>query len=169
MKKESTWVLLLTFTCFSDIRFMRRTYPFDFEVRQHGFVLARVGMKAASYSLGSWEEFPFLSGLLLLQAHIVTAFLIENLLARKKLYEPVGMTLHHINMHASFLLSSLIVWYIIDVPAVGGCLLLNAAITWMKLISYVLANQDYRLSTQSGDLSMIENVDQEDVNIVYPK
>ena len=55
--------------------------------------------------------------------------------------------------------------------------MLNAAIVWMKLISYALANQDYRLSAKKKDgethhqatLAIIENLDQDDMGIEYPR
>lgn len=114
--------------------------------------------------------------MLLLQMFIITAYVIESLLSRQKLYEPIGMMLHHINIHVSLATSLFIVWNFIEKPAVGGCLLMNASITWMKLISYVLANQDYRLSANSkeGDshqatLALIENLDSNDLDIQYPR
>jgi diacylglycerol O-acyltransferase-1 len=114
--------------------------------------------------------------MLVLQLFIVTAYVIEFFLSRKILYEPVGMMLHHINIHASLATSIFIVWNFIETPAAGGCLFVNAAITWMKLISYALANQDYRLSANSeeGDshqatLALIENLDSNDLDIQYPR
>jgi diacylglycerol O-acyltransferase-1 len=144
-------------------------------VRLHGFVLADLS-SLFSYSLETWEQFPFVTGMLLLQMFIITAYVIESLLSRQKLYEPIGMMLHHINIHVSLATSLFIVWNFIEKPAVGGCLLMNASITWMKLISYVLANQDYRLSANSkeGDshqatLALIENLDSNDLDIQYPR
>lgn len=117
-----------------------------------------------------------MTGMLMLQMFIITAYVIESLLSRKKLYESIGMMLHHINMHMSLVTSLFIVWNFIDTPAVGICLLMNASITWMKLISYALANQDYRLSANSkeGDshqatLALIENLDSNDLDIQYPR
>jgi len=114
--------------------------------------------------------------MLVLQVFIVTAFVIEWLLSRKKLYEPVGMMLHYINAHTCFAVSIFITWNFIDRPAVGGCLLQNGAITWLKLISYFLANQDYRITSkiEDGDthkatLSIIDNLDAEDFEITYPR
>lgn len=55
--------------------------------------------------------------------------------------------------------------------------MLNAAIVWMKLLSYALANQDYRISSKKKDgethhkatLAIIENLDQDDMGIDYPR
>ena len=139
----------------------------------HGFVLSDL-RGLSSFSLETWEQFPFITGMLVLQMFIVTAFVIEWLLSRKKLYDPVGMILHQINAHASFAASIFITWNFIDRPAVGGCLLLNAAITWMKILSYALANQDYRLSSKDEDthqatLALIDHLDSDDLDIAYPR
>lgn len=85
------------------------------------------------------------------------------------------MILHHINAHASLAFSIAIVWHFIERPVFGGCLLLNASITWMKLISYALANQDYRISAHSNydtrlaTLALIGNLDSDDLDIAYPR
>jgi diacylglycerol O-acyltransferase-1 len=130
----------------------------------------------SKFSLDTWEQFPFLTGILLLQLFLVAAFVIEWFLARKRLFEPVGMILHQINAHCSLAVCIFIVWNFIDTPYIGGCLLLNAAITWMKLISYALANQDYRLSANQKDgdahqltLAIIDNLDSDDLDIEYPR
>ena len=89
------------------------------------------------------------------------------------LYEKLGMVLHMINAHGSFAVSIWITWNMIDSPLIGGNLMLNAAITWMKLISYALANEDYRVSGITKDreatLGNIENIDSNDWNIEYPR
>jgi hypothetical protein len=86
------------------------------------------------------------------------------------------MILHQINAHCSLGLSIFIVWNFIDIPAVGGFLLGNGAITWMKLISYALANQDYRLCSRNKEedahhamLAIIDNLDSNDLDIEYPR
>jgi diacylglycerol O-acyltransferase-1 len=144
-------------------------------VRRHGFVLSDLP-DLSNFSLETWEQFPFFTGMLMLQAFIVTAFVIEWFLGKKRLYEPVGMILHQINAHCSFVLCIFIVWNFIEKPAVGGCLLLNASITWMKLLSYALANQDYRLSSRNKEedthhatLAIIDNLDSNDLDIDYPR
>lgn len=86
------------------------------------------------------------------------------------------MMLHQINAHSSLALCILIVWNFIEKPAVGGCLLLNASIVWMKLISYAHANQDYRHSvrtkgedTHHATLAIIDHLDSNDLDIEYPR
>jgi diacylglycerol O-acyltransferase 1 len=141
-------------------------------VREHGFVLAYIS-EAASFSVNTWEQKPFVSGLLATQVFLLVAFVTEWMLGKNGLYEPVGMIVHQLNAHASFAVSVFIVWNFIENPAVGGVLLLTGAITWMKLISYALANQDYRQSKGSKDndraaLAIIDNLDANDWNIEYP-
>lgn len=144
--------------------------------RRYGFVLSAIP-DLSKFSLETWDQFPFVTGMLALSLSLVFAFGIEWLLAYKKLYEPVGMMLHQINAHLSLAVSILIVWNFIGVPTIGACLMLNACIVWMKLLSYALANQDYRLSSKKKEgenhhqatLSIIENLDQGDMGIEYPR
>jgi hypothetical protein len=140
----------------------------------HGFVLADFS-GGASLSVDTWEQFPFLSGLLATQAFLLIAFLVEWLLGKHRLYEPVGMILHQLNAHISFAVNIVIVWNFIEKPAVGGVLLMIGAMTWMKLISYALANQDYRQIEKKKEkdsfkatLAIIDNLDTSDWNIEYP-
>ena len=128
-----------------------------------------------SISVDTWEKFPFLSGLLATQASLLVALLIEWLLGKRGLYEPVGMVLHQLNAHISFAAIIVIVWNFIEKPAVGGVLLMVGAVTWMKLISYALANQDYRQTKHKKEkdsfkaaLAIIDNLDSSDWNIEYP-
>ena len=144
-------------------------------VQRHGSFLEKIP-ELSKFSLNTWDQFPLVTGVLLLQFSIVSAFAIEFLLGHKKLYEPVGMSLHQMNAHSSLVFSALIVWNFIERPAVGGFLLLNAAITWMKLISYALANQDYRLSSgkkvadkHNASLAIIDNLDSGDFEMEYPR
>ena len=146
-------------------------------VQHHGFVFADLSDKVMNVSLDTLlEQLPFAAGMIMLQGFLVTAFIIEWLLSRKALYEPIGMILHHFNAHSSLACSIVIIWNHIETPAVGGCLMLNSIIIWMKLISYFLANEDYRLSSKSkeGDshqatLALIDNLDSEDFDIAYPR
>jgi diacylglycerol O-acyltransferase-1 len=66
-----------------------------------------------------------------------------------------------------------VVWYFIDNPAVGSILLIHGTITWMKLLSYIHANQDYRLSkdvdTYKATLALVEDLDPGDANLSYPR
>jgi diacylglycerol O-acyltransferase-1 len=139
-------------------------------------VLAQIP-ELGNYSFDKWEQFPFVSGLLASQGFLMVAFVIEYLLARRGLYESIGVALHHINAHTSFGVCIFIVWNFIDPPAIGGVLLLVGAITWMKLISYALANQDYRLTKKrqkknedsfQATLAIIDNLDKNDWDIEYP-
>lgn len=123
------------------------------------------------------EEFPFHSGFILQFVFITLGFVIEWLLSRKKLNETVGMILHQINGHSALAVPVFIVWNFIDKPVTGAVLLLHASITWMKLLSYALANEDYRLSsrqkadteTQEAALALLGDLDEQDSKISYPE
>lgn len=117
--------------------------------------------------------------MLVLLGSLVCAFVIEWMLGVKRLYEPVGMILHHINAHSGFAMATYITWVYVANPVYGGCLMLNAAIVWMKTVSYFHANQDYRLNTNAKskdtmsrsfqNLSIVESLDQEDSDMAYPR
>ena len=137
----------------------------------------------------------FVIGFGYLQICILVAYLLEFCLSRRNSFLPeaLGNVLHHMNAHSSILIPTVITWYWIDIPAAGGCLLLNATITWLKLLSYVLANEDYRnnsalySATTSSDkrkndgeaeekldphqatVALIDNLDTEDWDIAYPR
>ncbi|CAB9524996.1 Diacylglycerol O-acyltransferase 1 [Seminavis robusta] len=148
-------------------------------IRTHGLALTHTKSYLSHlynhYSEDPFHEFPVMSGFLLLQGFLVGAFGIEWLLSRNKLSEALGMTLHHVNTHATLLSCISIVWNQIENPAVGAALLLYATITWMKLISYACANEDYRLAMKSGDvhaiearLALLNNLEPDDESISYP-
>jgi hypothetical protein len=145
-------------------------------VRTHGFVLTEL-LEFTKFSFNTWEQFPLISGVLATQFFLLVAYLTEYLLAKQGLYEPVGMMIHQINSHSSLATCIFIVWNFVEKPAHGGFLMLLGAITWMKLISYVLANQDYRFDKRrqkkedsfQATLAIIDNIDADDWNIEYPK
>lgn len=145
-------------------------------IRSHGFIVTEVWSNVEGFSFSTWDQFPFLSGIVVLHVFLVTAFLIEWLLATRRLKnETIGFVLHQLNAHVCFGICVFIVWNFIDQPALGGFLLMNAAITWMKLISYAHANQDYRLLSRRDkdayqrNLAIIDSLDTHDIDIEYPR
>eukprot|EP00934_Nitzschia_sp_Nitz4_P005227 Nitzschia sp. Nitz4//scaffold3_size479765//359709//362095//NITZ4_000149-RA/size479765-augustus-gene-1.619-mRNA-1//-1//CDS//3329550905//5217//frame0 len=143
--------------------------------RKYGFVLAAIP-DLSHYSIATWDKNPFVSGVLILQISIVLAFIIEYLLASRRLPDAFGMALHQLNAHGCFGIITFIVWNYIGTPALGGFLLFNTAILWLKLLSYAHANQDYRLSKfkhtkenqHSSLAAIVENLDRFDTEIDYP-
>ena len=159
-------------------------------VDSHGFVLTAFvdHLKELRHIQNDpWEQFPFVSGFILQVAFVLITFGIEYILSRQsknktngrknsKMLCRIGMTLHHTNAHLSLLVPLWIVWNFIDKPAIGGVLLFHATITWMKLLSYILANEDYRIlhentknSSENSMLTLIEDLDPNDVDIRYPE
>lgn len=142
-------------------------------VRKHGFVVTAFfdHIKQLSHiQRDPWEEFPFVTGFLLQLVFITNAFCIEWLLSRRRLYSGLGTFLHHANAHIALIVPMWIVWNFIDKPPVGAVLLLHATITWMKLLSYALANEDYRLNESDAEnlLALVEDLDPVDADIRYP-
>jgi diacylglycerol O-acyltransferase-1 len=129
-------------------------------VRKNGFIVTKFMVPAkqdlfefcASLLRGDplVEQFPLISGGLLMFGSVLLSLGIEWLLSRQKLKNSVGMILHHINTHASFIASAAIVWNLIESPIVGHLLLFHSTITWMKLVSYTHANEDYRLASSAA-------------------
>jgi diacylglycerol O-acyltransferase-1 len=132
---------------------------------------------------------PFLSGLLIVQAFIVGAYSIEKILCQRQyIGEYVGLALHFINTNSALGVVILIVWYLIEHPIVGAILIMQATITWLKLISYVHANYDHRLTMMSSSsstennnknnigtgpnnmqqLALVKDLDPCDTKLVYP-
>lgn len=148
-------------------------------IQVHGFVFSGLLQHVGGLqhiSSDPWEEFPFVSGCLLLLLFVVMGFAIEWMLGHKKMTESVGIILHQINAHSTLAISIAIVWNFIESPAAGAVLLGHATITWMKLLSYIHANEDYRLSvnksggdTHKATIALIENLDSGDEDITYPR
>ena len=146
-------------------------------VRSHGFVWSNAIQYIKDLKhirQDPWEEFPFVSGFMLNLIFITIAFCLEWLLSRRRIPDVLGMFLHHINAHTSLLVPLWIVWNFIDKPAISAVLLTHAIITWMKLISYVLANEDYRImSRKKRDedtmLALVEDLDPDEADVRYPE
>lgn len=138
-------------------------------ITQHGFFLDKIP------SFHDFSEapldFPFVSGLLVVQAFVAAAYVIEKLLALGFLGNRLGICLHFLNCNASLGVVMAIVWYLIDHPIIGAILILQAAITWLKLISYAHSNYDYRTSPESYKLTgaLVKDLDEREKNITYPK
>jgi hypothetical protein len=116
-----------------------------------------------------WKNAPILAGFLLFELCVIITYGIELLLSKESLKEGVGMTLHYVNIHTFFVSIMAIVWEWIDNPIIGGMLTGSAIILYLKLISYVQANQDYRLSdSYKTSLTLVEDLDPGAAEIEYP-
>ncbi|KAL7533971.1 hypothetical protein ACHAWF_004681 [Thalassiosira exigua] len=147
-------------------------------VNHHGSVLDKLLDALRAFSWEKWLElrpydFPFLTGLLVVQATIVGTYVIEKALSRGWVGEWLGMSLHFLITNASLGSALVIVWCLIDYPGAGAVLVMQATITWLKLISYVHANHDYRTaSSADGHLAMlalVEDLDAEERSASYPR
>jgi len=143
-------------------------------VSKHGFILDELRFSLQGFSEGFSEapldNFPLISGLLVVQAFVVGAYVIEKALSKGLVSMWFGMLLHFINTNATLVVVVMIVWYHIQHPIVGAGLIMQATITWMKLISYVHANNDYHqnLATHKATLALVKDLDEEGLNISYP-
>eukprot|EP00984_Skeletonema_dohrnii_P027981 scaffold17774_cov117-Skeletonema_dohrnii-CCMP3373.AAC.2 len=143
-------------------------------VSKHGFILDELRFSLQGFSEGFSEapldNFPFISGLLVVQLFVVFAYLIEKALSKRWVSTWFGMLLHIINTNATLVVVIMIVWYHIQHPIVGAGLVMQATITWMKLISYNHANSDYRqnLATHKATLALVKDLDEEGLQISYP-
>jgi len=139
-------------------------------IRHHGNVLEQMTLMDWSKVLDHpFTEGPFVVGFLMLQVLIINTFVVEWLLSRYKIGEKLGMTMHFVNTHAALFGSCAFVWTYMDDPVKGAFLLFHGVITWMKLVSYTHANEDYR-TTGKVDITkaLIEDLDPEEEDISYP-
>mmetsp|Transcript_23027 Transcript_23027/g.27248 ORF Transcript_23027/g.27248 Transcript_23027/m.27248 type:complete len:717 (-) Transcript_23027:515-2665(-) len=135
-------------------------------IQEYGFVIARGGGVVSALS---FVDLPFISGLGLLNVFISQAYLIELNSSRGLLRERLSTSLHLVNANLALFVSIAIVWCLIDSP-IGGCMLLMCAVTtWMKLLSYMHANTDYRNHPNRASLKVIDSLDQDSLDIVYPE
>mmetsp|Transcript_26026 Transcript_26026/g.50479 ORF Transcript_26026/g.50479 Transcript_26026/m.50479 type:complete len:496 (+) Transcript_26026:1-1488(+) len=144
-------------------------------VSKHGFILNKIGTLSDFWE-AEWSEkmvdFPFLSGLLIVQAFVVGSYAIEKMLCQAWIGECFGMLLHLINTNASLGVVSLVVWHLVKNPLKGAALILQATITWLKLISYVHANHDYRATVKETHIAMfalVKDLDDEGLQMTYPQ
>lgn len=139
-------------------------------VKSEGFILSQLQMPRLARD--PWADSPLVAGFLLFQVFIMTTYFIERLLSKRILGEGFGMVLHYTVAHLCLIVSIAVVWNFVDNPAFGGTLMLHACITWMKLLSYIHANQDYRLSaeidTYKATLALVEDLDAGDAETSYP-
>lgn len=154
--------LLLLILVLSNFRLLLDT------VAQHGFILDKLAT-LQGFSQAPLD-FPFVSGLLIVQAFVVGAYAIEKMLSVGLIGNQFGMLLHVINSNATLGVVMAIVWYLIDQPFVGAGLIMQATITWLKLISYAHANYDYRTSpdTQKVTVALVKDLD-DGQNVSYPQ
>ena len=145
-------------------------------IHQHGFVLHALLEESHAIvdfleSANPRADFPTIYGFCLLAVFCLLALAIEWLLSRKKVNETLGMTMHQLNTHSSLIVPSVLVWTAVDNPLAGGALLFVTLITWMKLVSYMRANEDYRLSSSTAEsgLSLVQNLDINEENLQYPQ
>lgn len=144
-------------------------------VKQHGFVMPQIFPSIEEWQQKDpWEDFPFVSGFLLQVLFVLVAFGIEWLLSCSFVSNTVGMVLHHLNAHSAWGIPLYIVWNHIHKPATGAILLLHATITWLKLLSYAHANEDYRKRKDDKEdgstlLGLVENLDPAEANVSYPE
>lgn len=156
--------LLIIILVVSNLRLLLDT------VSRHGFIFEEIG-HVSNYFHAPLADFPFVTGLLVVQVFVILAYFIELMLCRNWVGERFGLSLHFVNCNASLIVVIAIIWYLIDNPIVGALLIVQSTITWLKLISYVHANQDYRkTSCCAGNATapLVQDLDEHGLNISYP-
>eukprot|EP00550_Attheya_septentrionalis_P004971 CAMPEP_0198297096 /NCGR_PEP_ID=MMETSP1449-20131203/35392_1 /TAXON_ID=420275 /ORGANISM="Attheya septentrionalis, Strain CCMP2084" /LENGTH=750 /DNA_ID=CAMNT_0043997925 /DNA_START=249 /DNA_END=2501 /DNA_ORIENTATION=- len=140
-------------------------------IMHHGFVLGKI-LDLSHLPAAPLVDAPFVWGIILLHVFLVCSLCIEKLLSKGKLGEGFGQFLHLIVANASLIVPIIIIWYHIESPVNGSILLLLATITWMKLISYMHANMDYRVSPEQdafkATIALIQDLDEDEANLSYP-
>mmetsp|Transcript_23842 Transcript_23842/g.27594 ORF Transcript_23842/g.27594 Transcript_23842/m.27594 type:complete len:757 (-) Transcript_23842:212-2482(-) len=143
--------------------------------REYGFVLAEeikiLESATTYYKAATMVDFPLLSGLGLLFMFVNLAYLIEKMISLKMCPWWFGITLHVINTNAALLVPTAIVWFQMDSVLSGVGLIMTSVILWMKLISYVHANADYRNHPERNHIlvgDFIQDIDDESKALTYP-
>eukprot|EP00527_Entomoneis_sp_CCMP2396_P007884 CAMPEP_0198146194 /NCGR_PEP_ID=MMETSP1443-20131203/28063_1 /TAXON_ID=186043 /ORGANISM="Entomoneis sp., Strain CCMP2396" /LENGTH=562 /DNA_ID=CAMNT_0043810069 /DNA_START=53 /DNA_END=1738 /DNA_ORIENTATION=+ len=143
-------------------------------IRSHGFVLPLALPSLSDVSHDPWNSVPFITAALFQLGFVTLAFFIEWMLSKGKLDEYLGMVLHYMNAHTALVMPAIVVWTMIDKPVTGFILLFHAVMTWMKLISYLQANEDYRATRGQHDdpahvfRRMVEDLDLHEAHLTYP-
>jgi MBOAT, membrane-bound O-acyltransferase family len=132
-------------------------------IRNHGFLLNPSVLISYLQQLPSdiiqdpnpWNRYPILLAVLLQVGFVLVAYCVEILLSQQRyINEKLGMLLHHINAHCTLVIPTFIVWNYVNEPIYGVIILLHAATSWMKLLSYCLANEDYRSTVTTSTISL---------------
>jgi len=142
-------------------------------MREYGFFMTHWRGMNASAEKDSWTDvdLPLVAGLMLLNVFVWIAYGIEVCTSRKYVSEWFGISLHVINCNAALFVPMWIVWYEIKAPFNGALLMMCSTMLWMKLISYVHANSDYRhFPERSNHVSalFVKDADEESKALTYP-
>ncbi|VFQ81349.1 unnamed protein product [Cuscuta campestris] len=116
-------------------------------------LLISAGFWLSSKSLMDW---PVLMCWFSLPVFPIAAFLVENLVKKKRITDPVAVTLHIIITTAAILYPVLVILGCDSAFLSGVTLMLFACIVWLKLVSYAHSNYDMRALEKSlgkGDTS----------------
>lgn len=138
--------------------------------KEYGFVLKNLFSFGSTTNIAALD-IPFVSGMLLLNIFVIFAYGIELSLSSGLFNEAFGMTMHVLNTNASILIPMWIVWSIIESPLNGVILMMSSVILWMKLISYVHSNKDYRQFPERGSHTstlFIQHLDESAKTLSYP-
>merc|ERR1712080_571259 len=83
-----------------------------------------------------------------------------------------GMIFHIVNIAFSLIIPVGLVWNLVKNPVVGFLLLLTSLAFWMKLVSYVHANEDYRNYPERNSslgIAMVRKSEGDEVEVRYPR
>jgi diacylglycerol O-acyltransferase-1 len=160
--------LFIIILIISNIRLLKET------IRQYGFVISHGYFMKDGEDDFDWNDidFPLILGLLILNVFVVLTYFIELSLAKKRLPEWFGMTLHFFNINLALGIPSYVVYNQLDSPINGAVLMLCATVLWMKLISFVHANSDYRHHperNQDTNIGFVTSVDEDSLTQLYPQ
>ncbi len=157
----------------SNFRILLSTMRQYGSVLTYGFLSRGDGEELSAMTWRDVIDMRFEASMTLLNVFVVGAYLIEKITSRELWDERVGIFLHVINTNTALFLPIFIVWNYIDSPLNGGVLLMTASILWMKLISYIHANADYRhFPERNNDIAQafIQNTDiMDSTSMSYPK
>jgi hypothetical protein len=141
-------------------------------MQEYGFVLTHSFIGSTENASWTDIDYPLVLGLVLLNVFVIVAYAIESMLSHNVLSHGFGVALHVINTNAALLVPMWLVWFEMQSPLNGSILMMCATILWMKLISYVHANNDYRHFPERSNqtsTSFIQNIDEASKELCYPE
>eukprot|EP01122_Echinamoeba_exundans_P010990 TRINITY_DN422_c0_g1_i3.p1 TRINITY_DN422_c0_g1~~TRINITY_DN422_c0_g1_i3.p1 ORF type:complete len:375 (+),score=51.26 TRINITY_DN422_c0_g1_i3:579-1703(+) len=129
----------------------------------------KYGILLRPSSFANYLDVRTLPILLTLPVTFGIAFYLQLAASQKKFSESINLWLNVVNLGSLLVIPLALNWIMQPAPASGIFVLLASAIMWLKLISYCLANREYRMCHFSGKpvIEVVDGVKREEL-VLYP-
>jgi len=139
-------------------------------IRRNGSILTHYSNWSDIVILSPIENYPTVFGLAVIQVFLVLTYFTELFLSKHMISEKLGMMVHFVIISLSLIVPIIYTWYFIPLHAQSSIFLTQGIITWMKIVSYVHANFDYRTSVHDSckaTLALVRDLDEKEFS--YPE